>query len=62
MVKFINKVTHTPMMVADSRVEEYLAAGHTRADAPTVEPKEVEEPQEKPKKAAPKKKPATRKR
>lgn len=62
MVKLINKLTHTPMWVAESRVEEYLAAGHTRPESPKAEPAEVEEPQEKPKKAAPKKKPATRKR
>ena len=60
MVKLINKLTHTPMWVAESRVEEYLAAGHTRPESPKAEPAEVEE--EKPKKAAPKKKPATRKR
>jgi hypothetical protein len=62
MVKLINKLTHTPMWVAESRVEEYLAAGHTRPESPKAKPAEVEESEEKPKKATPKKKPATRKR
>lgn len=60
MVKLINKLTHTPMWVAESRVEEYLAAGHTRPESPKAKPAEVEESEEKPKKAT--KKPATRKR
>lgn len=57
MVKLINKLTHTPMWVAESRVEEYLEAGHTRPESPKAKPAEVEESEEKPKK-----KPATRKR
>ena len=57
MVKFINRLTNTPMMVADDRVEEYKAAGHIlAADAPAVEPSEDEEP-----KAKKPKKPATKK-
>lgn len=31
MIKLINKVTNTPMWVADDRVEEYKAAGHKLA-------------------------------
>lgn len=32
MVKFINKLTGTEMYVDESRVNEYLGAGHRRAD------------------------------
>lgn len=31
MVKFINKITGTEMLVANDRVEEYKAAGHKLA-------------------------------
>lgn len=34
MIKLINKVTNTPMWVADDRVEEYKAAGHKPAAEP----------------------------
>lgn len=45
-VKFINRLTGTEMWVAENRVEEYKAAGHTpAADIPTAE-----KPTEKPKK------------
>ena len=41
MIKLINKVTNTPMWVADDRVEEYKAAGHKLAasDAKPAEEK-----------------------
>lgn len=46
-VKLINALTGTPMTVPDTRVEEYLAAGHKLAAAP--EPKKEPEkiPEEK---------------
>jgi len=59
MRKFINKFTGGDMWVADSRVEEYKAAGHVLAAAPSpvkptkakvTEEKIVEEPKEEPKK------------
>lgn len=31
MIKFINALTHTEMLVADERKEQYLAAGHKLA-------------------------------
>lgn len=34
MVKFINKLTGTVMLVADDRVKEYEAAGHIPAATP----------------------------
>ena len=38
MIEFINRMTGTRMWVADSRVDEYLAAGHTLAvDTPDDE-------------------------
>ena len=40
MVEFINKTTGTRMLVHESRVEEYKAAGHKPvADAPSEKPK-----------------------
>jgi hypothetical protein len=47
MVEFINKTTGTRMWVAESRVEEYKAAGHKLAAAspvPKEEEKEVKKP------------------
>ena len=41
MVKMINKHFGNEMLVAESRVEEYVSAGHKLADAP--------KPKEKPK-------------
>jgi len=38
MVKFINKLSHGEMWVADEREEEYKAAGH-RLAADSLEPK-----------------------
>ena len=47
MVKFINALTGTEMLVADDRKEEYLAAGHRlAAGSPT---KRVESVKEEPK-------------
>lgn len=40
MIKFINKMTGTEMWVADSRVEEYMAAGHKLAAVPSGKPTE----------------------
>ena len=37
MRQFINKLTGGEMWVADSRVEEYLAAGHRLAASPAPE-------------------------
>ena len=45
MVKFINRATGTIMWVADERVDEYKAAGHSLAADVSAE-----EPAEKPKK------------
>lgn len=39
MVKLINRLTGTEMWVADSRLEEYLRAGHVPALSPAEEPK-----------------------
>lgn len=51
MIRMINGFTHTEMWVADDRVDEYKAAGHTLAaesEKPTVEEtKEVEKVEEK---------------
>ena len=38
MVKLINSVTGTEMWVADNRVDEYVAAGHTPAAAHEEKP------------------------
>lgn len=41
MVEFINALTGGPMWVHESRVEEYLAAGHKlAAKAPAAKPAE----------------------
>lgn len=76
MIEFKNRLTGTLMAVAPEREAEYLAAGHTRVDAPAAVParQPAEEPAEEPtakqtaapapkKKAAPapKKKAAARK-
>lgn len=65
MIKFINSVTGTEMLVADDRREEYLAAGHKLAAVPSVKKAESvkEETREKtiPKKT-PVKKATTRKK
>ena len=39
MVKMINKHFGTEMLVAESRVEEYLSAGHKLADIPATKEK-----------------------
>ena len=41
MVKLINKITGGDMYVHESRLEEYLAAGHKLAAPPTPEKKPV---------------------
>ena len=50
MTEMINALTGSLMSVADNRVEEYIAAGHTLAVAPTDE-----KPKKEPKKATTKK-------
>lgn len=46
MIEFKNRLTGTLMAVAPEREAEYLAAGHTRVDAPAAVParKPAEEP------------------
>lgn len=72
MIEFKNRLTGTLMAVAPEREDEYLAAGHTRVDAPAAVParQPAEEPAEEPAKEptakqtaapAPKKKAAARK-
>ena len=50
MVEFKNRLTGTLMAVAPEREAEYLAAGHTRVDAPAAVPdrQPAEEPAEEP--------------
>lgn len=43
MVEFINKLTGNKMLVHESRVDEYLAAGHTLAAKPVLEKTEKAE-------------------
>jgi hypothetical protein len=69
MVELINRATKTRMRVAEDRVEEYLAAGHTlaaapkpEAVAPKVEEKPKDEPTEEPTEEKPKAKKTTRKK
>lgn len=55
MIEFKNRLTGTLMAVAPEREAEYLAAGHTRVDAPAAVPaRQTAAP-------APKKKAAARK-
>ena len=54
MIEFKNRLTGTLMAVAPEREAEYLAAGHTRVDAPAAAAKQTAAP-------APKKKAAARK-
>lgn len=68
MIEFKNRLTGTLMAVAPEREDEYLAAGHTRVDAPAAVParQPAEEPAakqtaEEPAAPAPKKKAAARK-
>lgn len=72
MIEFKNHLTGTLMAVAPEREDEYLAAGHTRVDAPAAVParQPAEEPAEEPTEEptakqtaapAPKKKAAARK-
>lgn len=50
MIEFKNHLTGTLMAVAPEREAEYLAAGHTRVDAPAAVParQPAEEPAEEP--------------
>ena len=58
MIKLINRMTGTAMWVADSRLEEYLAKGHTLSPMPdNVKPEKAT-----PAEMAAQKKKATRKR
>lgn len=50
MIKFINALTGTEMLVADDRKEEYLAAGHRLAASFSVKAKKAEPVKEEPKK------------
>ena len=69
MIEFKNRLTGTLMTVAPEREAEYLAAGHTRVDAPAAAAparQTAEEPAEEPAAKqtaapAPKKKAAARK-
>lgn len=64
MIEFKNRLTGTLMTVVPEREAEYLAAGHTRVDAPAAVParQPAEEPTAKQTAApAPKKKAAARK-
>lgn len=47
MVKFINKITGTEMLVANDRVQEYKAAGHILAADLGTKPSKEEPKQEK---------------
>ena len=44
MIELINKTTGTTMWVADSRLEEYLAAGHKLAAEKSVPTEKEEKP------------------
>lgn len=48
MIKFINGWTGTDMWVAETRVEEYIAAGHKLAADPPEVPTVTEKPKLKP--------------
>ena len=50
MIEFKNRLTGTLMAVTPEREAEYLAAGHTRVDAPAAVParQPAEEPAEEP--------------
>lgn len=63
MIEFKNRLTGTLMAVAPEREAEYLAAGHTRVDAPAAvhARQPAEEPAEEPSAPATKKKAAARK-
>ncbi len=41
MIKMINRVTGSEMMVADSRIVEYLGRGHKIAPAPDGKPEKA---------------------
>lgn len=52
MIKFINSLTGTEMLVADDRKEEYLAAGHILAVKAPVKAKKAETVKDEPKEPA----------
>ena len=56
MIKFINSLTGTEMLVADDRKDEYLAAGHVLAADFAEKPDAVKEPKKAPAKKSTKKK------
>lgn len=56
MVKMINKLTGTGMLVAEDRLEEYLAEGHSPAEEDL--PKKSDHEEESSKENAPRKNPA----
>ena len=60
MIEFKNRLTGTLMAVAPEREAEYLAAGHTRVDAPAAVParQTAEEPAEEPAAKQPAEEPA----
>ena len=62
MIKFINSLTGTDMLVADDRKEEYLAAGHRLAVNDSDKTEKAETVIEKPKKAPVKKSTDTKKK
>lgn len=43
MIRFINSLTGTEMLVADERKEEYLRLGHILASTPVIEPAQTED-------------------
>lgn len=60
MIEFKNRLTGTLMAVAPEQEDEYLAAGHTRVDAPAAVParQPAEEPAEEPAAKQPAEEPA----
>lgn len=55
MVKMIDRSTGVEMWVADSRVAEYLMAGHKLATEPAIEKKPTETPKKRTRKTTTKK-------
>ena len=58
MIEFKNRLTGTLMAVAPEREAEYLAAGHTRVDAPAAAP--ARQPAEEPAAKQPAEEPAAK--
>ena len=61
MIRFINLSTGTEMLVADDRMEEYLAAGHRLAADNSADAEKAETVSTETVKKAPAKKSATKK-